>query len=73
VLDCDAALFVARSEAERLLPTGISRGTRIDHYCSATGRVLLAAWPDEPLSAYLDRVKIEANIRLSSDAARGRA
>ena len=42
VLDQDAALFVARAEAERLVTTGISLGTRIDLYCSATGRVLLA-------------------------------
>lgn len=65
VLDRDAALFVARAEAERLVTTGISIGTRIDLYCSATGRVLLAAWADERLSAYLDRVKIEARTRFS--------
>jgi IclR family pca regulon transcriptional regulator len=65
VLDRDAALFVARSEAERLVTTGISIGTRIDLYCSATGRVLLAAWADERLSAYLDRSKIEARTKYS--------
>lgn len=64
-LDRDAALFVARSEAERLVTTGISIGTRIDLYCSATGRVLLAAWADERLSAYLDRVRIEARTKYS--------
>jgi IclR family pca regulon transcriptional regulator len=36
VLDGESALFVARSEAERLVTTGISVGTRIDLYCSAT-------------------------------------
>jgi IclR family pca regulon transcriptional regulator len=65
VLDRDAALFVARSEAERLVTTGISIGTRIDLYCSATGRVLLSGWSDERLSAYLDRVKLEARTRHS--------
>jgi hypothetical protein len=35
VLDRDAAFFVARAEAERLVTTGISIGTRIDLYCSA--------------------------------------
>jgi len=65
VLDRDAALFVARSEAERLVTTGISIGTRIDLYCSATGRVLLSGWSDERLSAYLDRVKIEARTKHS--------
>ena len=65
VLDRDAALFVARSEAERLVTTGISVGTRIDLYCSATGRMLLAAWSEERLSTYLDRVKPTARTKYS--------
>jgi len=65
VLDRDTVLFIARSEAERLVTTGISIGTRIDLYCSATGRVLLSAWSDERLSAYLDSVKTEARTRHS--------
>jgi IclR family pca regulon transcriptional regulator len=65
VLDRDAALFVARAEAERLVTTGISIGTRIDLHCSATGRVLLSAWEDERVSAYLDRAKMEARTRYS--------
>src|ERR1700761_2533102 len=65
VLDRDAALFVARSEAERLVTTGISIGTRIDLYCSATGRVLLSAWSDDQLSAYIEGVKIEARTKHS--------
>jgi len=65
VLDRDAALFVARSEAERLVTTGISIGTRIDLYCSATGRVLLSTWSDERLSAYFDRVRTEARTKHS--------
>ena len=63
VLDRDAALFIARAEAERLVTTGISVGTRIDLYCSATGRVLLAGWDDKRLSAYLDRTRIEARTK----------
>jgi IclR family pca regulon transcriptional regulator len=65
VLDRDAALFVARSEAERLVTTGISVGTRIDLYCSATGRILLSAWKDRRLVAYLDRARIEARTKYS--------
>jgi len=65
VLDRDAALFVARSEAERLVTTGISVGTRIDLYCSATGRILLSAWNDRRLVAYLDRARIEARTKYS--------
>jgi IclR family pca regulon transcriptional regulator len=63
VLSGDMGLFVARAEAERLVTTGISLGTRIDLYCSATGRVLLSAWNDERLAAYFDRVKLEARTR----------
>jgi IclR family transcriptional regulator, pca regulon regulatory protein len=65
VLDRDAALFVARAEAERLVTTGISLGTRIDLYCSATGRVLLAARSDHQIAAYLDRTKFEARTKHS--------
>src|SRR6201986_2503133 len=63
VLDRDAALFVARAEAERLVTTGISVGTRVDLYCSATGRVLLAPWSDRRLAAYFDDIKIEPRTR----------
>ena len=63
VLDRDAALFVARAEAERLVTTGISVGTRIDLYCSATGRVLLSGWDDKRLAGYLDRIRIETRTR----------
>jgi IclR family pca regulon transcriptional regulator len=63
VLDRDTALFVARAEAERLVTTGISVGTRIDLYCSATGRVLLSAGTDERVAVYLDRGKFEARTK----------
>jgi IclR family pca regulon transcriptional regulator len=65
VLDRDAALFVARSEAERLVTTGISVGTRIDLYCSATGRILLSAWSDRRVVGYLDGARIEARTKYS--------
>jgi IclR family pca regulon transcriptional regulator len=63
VLDRDAALFVARAEAARLVTTGISVGTRIDLYCSATGRVLLSGWNNVRLAAYLNQIRIEARTR----------
>jgi IclR family pca regulon transcriptional regulator len=65
VMSGDLGLFVARSEAERLVTTGISLGTRIDLYCSATGRVLLSGWNDERLAAYFDRIEPEARTRHS--------
>jgi len=63
VYDRDAALFVARAEAERLVTTGIALGTRIPLYCSATGRVLLSSWTDEQLTEYLDRLKPEGRTK----------
>lgn len=63
VPDGDTALFVARVEAERLVSTGISVGTRVDLYRTATGRVLLSAWDDDRLAAYLDRVRIQARTK----------
>src|ERR1700742_1213554 len=63
VLDRDAALFVARAGAERFGTTGISVGTRIDLYCSATGRVLLSGWDDRRLAAYFDDIRIEPRTR----------
>ena len=47
------------------MTTGIAVGTRIDLYCSATGRVLLAAWPDDRVAEYLDRVAIAARTKYS--------
>ena len=63
VLDRDAALFVARAEAERLVTTGIALGTRIELYCSATGRVLLSDWPDAEVVDYLDRADLIARTK----------
>ncbi|MEH2594944.1 IclR family pca regulon transcriptional regulator [Bradyrhizobium sp. AZCC 1577] len=65
MLDRGTALFVARAEAERLVTTGIALGTRIDLYCSATGRVLLSAWSDEQIAAYLGRTSFVARTKHS--------
>ncbi|VIO68881.1 Pca regulon regulatory protein [Bradyrhizobium ivorense] len=65
VLDGQSALFVARAEAERLVTTGIQLGTRIDLYCSATGRVLLSGWLDDRIAGYLDETEITARTRHS--------
>ena len=53
VLDGDFVLFVARAEAERLVSTRISLGTRMPAYSLAVGRVLIGPWSDEKLSSYL--------------------
>ena len=43
----DDAIVVARSTARRSLSTGLGIGSRLPVYCSALGRVLLAAMPPE--------------------------
>jgi IclR family transcriptional regulator, pca regulon regulatory protein len=49
ILDDDAALFIARAEAEHIVSTGVQIGTRLPAYCSATGRVLLSQFPDHEI------------------------
>jgi IclR family pca regulon transcriptional regulator len=65
VLDGDYGLFVARAEAERLVTTGIQIGTRIELYCSATGRVLLSGWSNERVDDYLDKTELKARTKHS--------
>ncbi|MGP4014906.1 IclR family transcriptional regulator domain-containing protein [Saccharopolyspora sp. 5N708] len=54
VLDDGYALFIERAEATRLASAGVRVGTRLPAYASSTGRVLLAALPDEEFEAYLE-------------------
>jgi len=42
----DDAMIIARSTARRSLSTGLAIGSRLPAYCSALGRVLLAALPE---------------------------
>ena len=65
VLDGTHGLFVGRAEAERLVTTGIQIGTRVDLYCSATGRVLLAGMAGDRVIDYLDSVRIWARTKHS--------
>jgi IclR family pca regulon transcriptional regulator len=65
VLDGQFGLFVGRAEAERLVTTGIQIGTRMDLYCSATGRVLLSGMSNDRLVDYLDGVDIRARTKHS--------
>lgn len=65
VLDDDFVLFIARADAERLVSTRVSLGTRIPAYATAVGRVLLGSWSDEKLQAYLRETKPVASTRKS--------
>jgi IclR family transcriptional regulator, pca regulon regulatory protein len=57
VLEDDSAVFVARAEVQRIVSTGVRLGTKLDACASATGRVLLAALPDDELDAHLERCR----------------
>jgi IclR family transcriptional regulator, pca regulon regulatory protein len=59
VLEGDEVLFVARAEASRIVSTGVRIGAHLPAYISATGRVLLAALPDDDVKARLGRAKYE--------------
>ncbi len=60
VLDGDDIVYVVRCPTKRIMTVAISVGSRLPAYCTAMGRVLLAALPPEGLERYLDRVTLVA-------------
>ncbi|MBK5912286.1 IclR family transcriptional regulator [Rhodothalassium salexigens] len=58
VLSGHDLVYVARASADRLVNVGISVGSRAPAYGVSTGRVLLAALPEDELHAYLDQVTL---------------
>lgn len=58
VLDRDEIYFVSRSSRAPLVSVNFALGSRLPAYCSANGRVLLAALPADEFEAYLGRVKL---------------
>ncbi|WP_084623067.1 IclR family transcriptional regulator domain-containing protein [Acidisphaera rubrifaciens] len=63
VLEGDEVVMIARALPDQLVPAGVGIGYRLPAYCSALGRVLLAALPDPALDAYLDRVALVAQTQ----------
>jgi IclR family pca regulon transcriptional regulator len=59
VLTGEDVTYIARATSERLINVSITVGSRSPAHAVSTGRVLLAAEPDELLHAYLDKVKLE--------------
>lgn len=53
ILDEGDVLLIVNSRTSRILTAGLSVGSRLPAYCSALGRVLLAALPDHELESYL--------------------
>lgn len=56
ILDEGDVLLVVNSRTTRILSAGLSVGSRLPAYCSALGRVLLAALPDHELDGYLSHL-----------------
>jgi IclR family pca regulon transcriptional regulator len=57
ILDGDSVIYVARAHSNRFVNVGITIGSRVPAYCVSTGRVLLAALPDEKLHDYMEEVR----------------
>ncbi|HEY8612068.1 MAG TPA: IclR family transcriptional regulator C-terminal domain-containing protein [Roseomonas sp.] len=71
MLDGAEIVFVAYGQPARLVPVNTMIGTRLPAYCTALGRVLLAALPDPALDALLDGLRPEAvTPRTETDPAR---
>lgn len=60
ILDRDDAVFVARVPVRRVSVENVPAGSRIPAYCTALGRVLLAAQSDEMIDGYLSRIEPRA-------------
>lgn len=74
VLDGDDIVYVVRCPTKRIMTVALSVGTRLPAYCTAMGRVLLAALPADALEGYLDRVPLLARTeRTCTDPMRLRA
>ena len=52
--------MIARALPQQLVPAGAGIGYRLPAYCSALGRVLLAALSPEVLATYLDDTALSA-------------
>lgn len=59
VLTGEDVTYIARARSERYVNVSVAVGGRAPAHAVSTGRVLLAAEPDDALSRYLDRVKLQ--------------
>jgi IclR family pca regulon transcriptional regulator len=65
ILDGDAVVFLSRHEAQRFLKYDLQAGSRLPSHCTATGKVLLAALPDQELRNTLEGMKMERLTRFT--------
>ncbi len=73
VLDGEDIVYVARVPTSRIMTVSINVGTRFPAYATSMGRVLLAAFEDEQLDAYLagaDLKPLSPRTITSTDALR---
>lgn len=63
VLDGHEVIFLYRHEAQRYLKYDLQAGSRLPSHCTATGKVLLSALPDQVLKKTLQRMPMEALTR----------
>jgi IclR family transcriptional regulator, pca regulon regulatory protein len=60
VLDGDEVLCIAGAVRRGLMSVDVTTGSRLPLHCTAAGRVLLAALPENQLAASLERIELKA-------------
>ena len=60
VLDGDDVICIAATTAGRVVSRTLQPGTRVPAWCSANGRVLVAALPPDEAGAWIERQRFEA-------------
>lgn len=60
ILDHDDVICIAAASAGQVVSATLQPGTRVPAYCTANGRVLLAALPQDEADAWLARQQFEA-------------
>lgn len=71
VLDEFDVVYVDRVRASRLMTVNIDIGTRFPAYATSTGRVLLAALPEEMVEDYLSTLEAEPLTEMTTTSAAG--
>lgn len=65
VMDDGEAVYVARAATRRIVAVTLGVGSRVPAYCTALGRVLLAALAPEQASRALSRVELVSHTRFT--------
>jgi IclR family transcriptional regulator, pca regulon regulatory protein len=65
VLDDGAVVYLARAATRRIVAVTLGVGSRVPAYCTALGRVLLAAMPPEQTALELSKFELVAHTRFT--------